>query len=405
VTRGFDVLDRREFNHGLTRYPLLGRHRLVGCEACHGRGMATPRPAFGSCAACHEDRHAGEATLDGKPVDCAACHKVTGFSPASFTVEQHQQTRYPLGGKHRTVACAECHTTSATTGNTPGTVEIRVRFESCTSCHADPHGGQASDRRCEQCHGDAGWDRSAFSAADHDATPFPLEGRHAAIGCEACHGTTRSGLPALVATSSLGTAGILFHIPEVRCAACHRDPHVDPVGAPEATRDCAACHTAVAFRPATIGVEAHARFRFALEGAHRAVPCTECHTGLVAASGAPAPGATLVAATASLGRIALSAVRDSTCAGCHASPHGDQFAARPGGNRCEQCHDSERFAPAGRFDHDRDAAFVLKGAHASVPCARCHASETVDGEARIRYRPTPTRCEACHGGTRPGAGR
>ncbi len=403
VTRGFDVLDRREFNHSLTRYPLLGKHRSVGCDACHGREMARPRPASGSCATCHEDRHAGQATLAGTVVDCAACHTVTGFTPARFTVEQHQQSRFPLGGKHRAVACAKCHTTSATAGNAAGTVEIRVRFDGCASCHADPHGGQASDRRCEQCHRDAGWDLSAFSPADHGTTGLPLEGRHAVIGCDACHGTSRRGLPAIAATSALGTAGILFRIPEVRCAACHRDPHGATPGDTVGTTDCAACHSATAFRPATIGIEAHARFRFVLDGAHRAVPCAECHTGLARAADSMAPGATLIAATSSLGRIALAAVRDSTCAGCHASPHGSQFAADPGGAGCERCHGSDTFAPAARFDHDRDAAFALKGAHVTVPCASCHPTETVDGVARVRYHGVPTRCESCHGDTRKGS--
>ncbi len=403
VTRGFDVLDRREFNHGLTRYPLLGKHRSVGCDACHGREMARPRPAFGSCAACHEDRHDGQATLDGKPVDCAACHTVTGFRPASFTVEQHQRTRYPLGGKHRTVACAKCHTTSATAGSAAGTVVIRVRFDGCASCHADPHGGQVSDRRCEQCHGDAGWDRSSFSPLDHSATPLPLEGRHAAIGCNACHGTTRAGLPALAATSSIGTAGILFHISEVRCAACHRDPHAPTPGDTAGTGDCAACHGATSFRPATIGIEAHARFRFPLEGAHRAVPCADCHTGLGGSVTDAAGPMTLITATVPLARVALAAVRDSTCAGCHATPHGSQFAGRPGGDRCTACHATDRFVPASHFDHDRDAAFALKGAHATVPCARCHPSERAGDSTRVRYAGVPTRCEACHGDARTGS--
>lgn len=402
VTRGFDVLDRREFNHALTRYPLLGRHRTVGCEACHGRGMATPRPGFASCAACHEDRHGGEATLDGKPADCEACHRVTGFAPATFTVEQHAATRFPLGGKHREVACAKCHSSTAGAGGT-ATIHLRLAFDRCASCHQDPHGGQVGNRRCDACHSDAGWQASTFAAADHATTGLPLEGRHATIGCGACHGADRPGLPPLPASVTTGSAGILFHLPEVRCAACHRDPHASASGDPVRTTECTACHSSVAFRPATIGVTAHASFRFALEGAHRAVPCAECHTGIDRAAESLVPGATLLRATQRFTPVALAAVRDSTCAGCHASPHGDQFAGLVGGDRCERCHDSDAFAPAGRFDHDRDATFALKGAHATVACASCHPSETVGDTNRVRYRGIPTRCEACHGDARKGS--
>jgi len=57
----------------------------------------------------------------------------------------------------------------------------------------------------------------------------------------------------------------------------------------------------------------------------------------------------------------------------------------------------DAFRPARRFDHNRDAAFSLKGAHANVPCARCHRSVAgPSGKPVVIYRPVPTACEACH---------
>jgi hypothetical protein len=86
------------------------------------------------------------------------------------------------------------------------------------------------------------------------------------------------------------------------------------------------------------------------------------------------------------------------CVGCHQSPHGNQFANRPGGDKCESCHSAEAFAPATRFDHDRDTKFPLRGGHANVACAKCHATVPGPGNSRfIRYRPVSTRCESCHG--------
>ena len=93
----------------------------------------------------------------------------------------------------------------------------------------------------------------------------------------------------------------------------------------------------------------------------------------------------------------LFAAPKGSCAACHQNPHGAQFANRSKGAACDNCHDAEVFRPARRFDHDRDAAFSLKGAHANVPCDRCHKpSRGAKGEPLIVYRGVPSACEACH---------
>ena len=385
VTRGFDVRDRRDFNHALTRYPLLGRHRTAACEGCHGRDMAKPRPTFGTCATCHADSHGGEATLAGAFVDCATCHRVEGFTPSTYTLAQHRTAKFALGGKHDAVPCAKCHTTTRSAGTAKNTVHIRVAFATCASCHADPHGTQLPGRACDQCHSDRGWKEMRYNPADHARTRLPLDGKHATIACGTCHGSARRGLAALPATASLGRAGVMFRIPEVRCVACHADPHVG-TGTGTARRDtvngCAECHNAAAFTPSTVTAESHAKFSFRLDGAHRAVPCRECHTAL--------PG--------------LGVPKGATCSSCHQNPHGSQFGARADSGRCETCHTTDTFIGAARFNHDRDAAFATKGAHAAVPCAKCHRSETVAGVTRIVYRPLAHRCEDCHT-AKPGGGK
>jgi hypothetical protein len=86
------------------------------------------------------------------------------------------------------------------------------------------------------------------------------------------------------------------------------------------------------------------------------------------------------------------------CADCHRDPHAGQFTD---GTRCERCHAVDAFTPAGRFDHDRDAAFKLEGAHAAVPCTACHEPRPgPDGKPFVRYRPLPSACESCHAGMR-----
>jgi hypothetical protein len=406
VTQGFDVLDRRDFNHAATRFPLLGKHRNVSCEACHGRGMATPKPAFARCADCHADVHRGEATLAGAPVDCASCHQVDGFQLSTFTLAQHQASHFPLGGKHQTVKCSACHTSTVATTDAAKFVRIRFAASDCAVCHADPHAGQLPGTPCTDCHSDAGWTTVTYDRTRHASTPLPLDGAHRALSCASCHGPTRPGLPPMTTTRTLGHAGLLFRIGETRCSACHANPHPVPAGrSADSLAACELCHNSAAFQPATIDVPAHQRFGFALEGAHRAVPCAACHTGMSETTAPATGGSTLVAALRAQRSVPLNAVKGTTCAACHKSPHGTQFAGRADGGRCDVCHDASDFAQAPKFNHDRDASFALTGAHASVACDKCHKSRTVSGQAQVIYRPLPHRCEDCHAGKRPGGQR
>jgi hypothetical protein len=399
-TGAFTRIAKGAFDHDRTRYPLRGRHAGVRCEGCHD--FATPqgkRPAFATCAACHADPHAGGATLAGRPVDCASCHDVSGFRPATFTVAQHQATRYPLEGRHQRVPCSRCHPSSP-----PGVPKgrlgsagtlLRPGFARCRDCHGDDHGTQlASGSDCRECHDLRGWTPSTFGPAEHARTPLPLKGRHAEIACSACHGERRPGLPALPRAIALGKARLIIRPPERECAACHVDVHAGrfAAGGPRSTPDgCAACHDARRFRPSGVQSSAHQDLGFPLEGAHRAVPCVECHRSLER----PALTPTLVGSAPRGARLDLT--RGTACTTCHTDPHGAQFAKRPGGTSCETCHGVERFRPAERFDHDRDTRFSLKGAHSRVACLACHTGRrTVAGRSIVTYAPLSDKCESCH---------
>lgn len=402
VTRGWQVINQSEFKHAATRFPLLGKHRDVSCDACHGAKLTIKDPPFGTCAACHADVHAGKAMVAGKPADCAACHRVGGFTPSTFTRAQHAATRYPLTGKHAQVKCAACHTTVAKV------VRLDLPFARCADCHADAHGGQLAARpdkgSCEACHSDAGWKPSTFSLAAHARLRVPLDGRHAEIACAACHAAVRPGLPTLARpAATLGSARVLLDVPETTCGACHVDPHAGRYakgGAFPVEGGCRACHTTSQFRPSTVDVAMHARFSFALEGAHRAAPCVACHTEMRA----PEAAATLVLAARGVASLPFTKRRSTACRSCHEadSPHGTQFASRQDGGACERCHGVAAFVPASRFDHERDTSFPLKGAHAAVACVACHKTETlVAGKTRVVYRPLSGACESCHGGKTP----
>jgi hypothetical protein len=395
VTKGFAIVDQREFNHALTRYPLKGKHVAVGCGDCHGPNLTKRTPAFSTCASCHSDPHRGEATLAGRPVDCASCHRVEGFTPSTFGVTEHRSARYSLEGKHATVKCAACHAAPR-----PGSgTRFRLGFAQCADCHADAHAGELANRShggaCESCHVVAGWTPSTFGAATHATLRLPLEGKHATTSCGSCHATSRAGLPPLVRPAER-KAAVTLALPETECAACHQDPHVGraaEAGPWSVAGGCRGCHGGDAFRPSTVDRASHARFGFALEGAHAAVACIGCHEELKAP---PSASSLLLAAKAP--PLPFGA-RRTACGSCHESPHGGQFEARRDGGACDGCHGVSGFAPADRFAHDRDAAFKLEGAHARVPCASCHRSvATATGSSRVVYRPVSTACASCHAG-------
>jgi hypothetical protein len=401
-TQDWKRIDARRFDHDRTRYPLRGRHAAVRCESCHDPASpAGKKPPFESCGSCHQDAHAGQATIAGRAADCAACHTVAGFKPSVFTVAMHQRTDYPLEGRHAAVACASCHPKrppAAAKGlGTAGTL-MRPPHARCTSCHADAHGGQLAARAdrgaCESCHRVSGWKPSTFAVADHGALALKLDGAHARTACADCHAVGRRGLPELRDADRLGSARFAFKLAETTCTQCHHDPHRGRFGAKGARPTpggCLACHDTERWRPARITVASHEDFGYALEGAHRAVPCSGCHGEL---KSRPAVASLLLAVHPA--PLAFDQSRRA-CTDCHGDVHQGQFASRRDRGACEGCHGLESWQPAARFVHDRDTRFRLEGAHAKVPCAACHpTARDAAGRTKTTYHGVPAECAACH---------
>ena len=393
------------FDHSKSRYPLVAKHSPVACASCHpsmkksGAGAApAAAPAallhfkgilFADCAPCHKDPHAGR--FQGA---CSSCHSTSGFQVVDKRRFDHDRTRFALKGRHADVDCAKCHDPRTAGGKKPP-------FAHCTSCHQDAHKGQATlagrAADCLSCHDERGWKPSTFTAAAHAATRYPLEGAHGKADCSKCH--TRSSAANAVAT--LGASRVLMHPPGGQCADCHADPHQGRFaskGARPQKDGCRTCHSLQAFIPSSLDMQSHTRagYGFALEGAHRAIPCMACHSELKA----PRAASSLRGAAV---RALFVAEAPATCADCHKSPHGDQFARRKKtadglpGDACEACHGVDSFEPAGRFQHDRDTEFHLGGAHSKVACEGCHRpARDSDKQARVIYHLAPKRCEECH---------
>jgi hypothetical protein len=180
-----------------------------------------------------------------------------------------------------------------------GDFRFRLVAGSCTDCHRDPHRGEtarAAPAGCTACHRVDGWRQVRF---DHAATGTRLDGAHLEVGCTGCH-------PAVAA----GTAEERLRFAETpgSCDGCHADPHRGQLAAADASPQCARCHSSADWHRVRFDHDREARF--ALEGAHRKLPCTACHR--------PAsPGGPVVFKPLPL-----------TCAGCHPA---ETFARpRPG---------------------------------------------------------------------------
>lgn len=132
---------RREvkFDHGLSKFPLVGLHAAVACESCHEDRSF--RSAGLACKDCHgkDDVHAGRLTPR-----CESCHTANGWQRVSF--DHGRQTKFSLSGRHAKIGCYDCHTRKAVTDARLSTT--------CYSCHAkqDVHRGKFGTN-CASCHG------------------------------------------------------------------------------------------------------------------------------------------------------------------------------------------------------------------------------------------------------------
>lgn len=249
----------QDFDHGLTAYPLEGKHLEVDCKKCHTTPkMIDPLP-FGQCMNCHEDFHKGQIADNSGVPDCVKCHSVQGFGETSFTIEDHMTTSFPLDGAHLATPCISCHLPES--AEQWQFADIGTR---CVDCHEDIHTGIIDakfypQQECRNCHTVNTWDDQVF---DHSQTNFVLEGVHAQTNCYACHlGSDSSRVQPLF-------AGL-----ETSCNSCHEDIHHGQFAVEGAT-DCVHCH---GFTDWNADKFDHNSAAFILEGAHKDVACAACH--------------------------------------------------------------------------------------------------------------------------------
>lgn len=329
-------LEVSAFDHRQTRYPLEGKHRGLTCAKCHPPGQKNKKIPFGKCTDCHRrDPHRGQFDKD-----CGACHTLQGFKKVTLN---HDTTRYPLTGKHRSVTCRKCHTPR----DNDKIVIYKPLETACAGCHKDIHLGQFQ-RNCESCHITEGF-KQPYLNFDHNAhSSYPLQGKHATVTCGKCHTKTRDTFPA-------GPGETIRYRPQSRkCGDCHDDFHRGQLSG-----SCETCHQDFnSFKQ--VKAFDHRRTRFALDAMHGNVPCAKCH-----------PRITVTAAGEKFETIKFKPIRA----------------------QCMDCHRD--------YNHSA-AAFPLTGSHVGLNCRRCHNARTPHTR-RTRTAPAGLfQCRHCHRSPHPG---
>lgn len=241
-----------QWNHeAVTGFRLEGSHRVLDCAECHGvNGF---RKTAVECYSCHAEDY--KSTRDPNhaaanfPTQCQVCHHsgVT-WKGAKF------DHKFPLKGRHRLTACADCHKSGQYTG-TPS---------ACVSCHLKDYNGTTDPNHknagfptdCVACHGDGA---NSWGGAAVDHTQFwPLQGVHQRLDCNACH--------------SKG-----YNLPK-DCYGCHvadynntTDPNHKTTGFPTS---CDNCH----YPTHTVWSQAVFNHDFPIKsGRHTGFKCSDCH--------------------------------------------------------------------------------------------------------------------------------
>lgn len=321
------------------------------CKLCHeplSSDLAT------QCLACHTavaDQIQNRSGAHGRLLDpkaCAACHqehKGREFDPLDTALKQfdHNQTAFPLTGKHAEKACADCHQDGRYDTVTP----------QCISCHEEPklHAGLFG-KDCDTCHTSQGWRPSSIRGTpfDHSAATFTLD-RHAKnfdgtpLLCAACHNPGTNQVDAQ------------------RCIDCHAgkdlafiNKHMDQFGGA-----CAQCHD---------GRDRMSNFKhdtfFPLNGKHAALECETCHAEKKF-TGTP-----------------------KECIACHKEPeiHGGMM-----GQKCQYCHTADAWQPAFMRLHGFP---VDHGGKGEQTCQTCHPASYAQFDCYACHDHTPQGIEKSH---------
>ncbi len=328
-------------SHDKSNFPLVGKHRTLGCRECHLNLVFEGAPT--DCEVCHWQRRQDDRYGLRLGMRCADCHTPQSWKKVDPSKWSHEtDAGFRLEGIHRTLDCEACH----------GSGGFAHRPTDCYSCHQSDyqrtrepnHVESGFPTTCSDCHSQRAWEGASFNH-----TGFVLKGRHASTACADCH---KNGVYAGTPTE---------------CAACHladyngtTDPNHRSAGFP---LDCTECHGDSADG---WGGADDSHTAFTLSGSHASAACSDCHKNGVYSGTSPA------------------------CAACHLA----DFNGTTDPNHssagfpldCTGCHGTSANGWTGAgFTH---TAFALSGRHASAACSDCHKNGV--------YAGTSPACASCH---------
>lgn len=360
--RNFNMVrfEEENFKHQLTGFDLTGKHTRIDCRDCHQPDLIADNDLKKNkntflgleqeCLSCHEDVH--QKTLSQ---DCASCHDTESFSPVAHF--NHDEADFKLKGKHRDVACIECHEVGQRNGKEFQNF-VDVDFQHCTSCHEDVHDNKFG-QNCTECHSEASFNVASTSKNfDHQMTGFNLLGRHRNVDCKKCHVTNYTN-----------------PLPHNRCVSCHADYHNREFVKNEMSPDCAECHSVNGFANSSFTIEKHNEGAFPLDGGHLATPCLACHKQTT--------------------RWRFRGIGER-CADCHVDVHAHYINQKYYPNQsCESCHSVTSWKE-NHFDHNQ-TNFVLAGAHGEQDCMACHKPDENNTVHKYEnFQNVSMECIACH---------
>ena len=429
------------FDHGITAFPLTGKHITVDCSQCHSSGFAgTPT----ECYACHQSDYENVSDPNhvtaGFSTDCLECHTTAGWDGASF---DHNITGFELTGAHIGLDCLNCHASGFT--GTP---------TDCFSCHEDDYNNTINPNHisaqfptsCDDCHSTSAWQPATF---DHDGLYFPIySGAHneewndcvdchnvpsnySVFTCIDCHEHNKQDMD----DKHSGVSGYIYASPE--CLACHPDGSEGsgfdhalsnfPLTGAHVTVDCEGCHQNGYTGTATDCLACHeTNYNNSTNPNHQVLSlstdCSSCHSTEPEWQPALYPDHNQVYEL--LGRH-LEIANDcdachngdynnnlNTCFECHEDAFNNstnpEHVSAGLSTLCEECHTAVAWIPS-TFDHTA-AGFELAGAHATIQCSDCHQGTTTGlqsdcfscheddynlapDHSTLNY---PTNCEICH---------
>lgn len=366
------------FQHAeVTGFALKGAHQSLKCEECHKQTPAKKSAELKdfkftglqkTCVSCHKDFHGFSKTPPsrrfGSLLTCDTCHSETTWKQ-QIDFNHNLDTRFTIDGKHTKNTCVDCHKALNPKQNKKSYVPrkyhwLHLEQKTCENCHQSPHTKTFSKellaKKCTACHITDDWHkfRSTGKGKEgfhHDATRFPLTGKHAKTSCDSCHVVK-------------GKQKFKFENAERKfCVSCHENVHDRQFSKKFSDKSCAECHNTEKF--AKLLDFDHRKTDFQLDGAHNkfAKDCQKCHIKTNQTLNTDPP--------VKAGKYQFANGNNGFCQSCHENIHTDQFSKGFYSKPCTACHSTLAFSKRKTFNHDL-TAFKLTGAHTKVKCFDCH---------------------------------